>query len=83
MSIESLTSLFGWMTLINLGIMLFTLLGLVLVKQKAMAIHQRLFGLTAHDLSRAYFAYLAQYKIMVLVLNLVPYLALKLLAGIN
>lgn len=78
MSIESLTAFLGWMTLINVGLMLLTLLGLVLMK-RARVVHQRLFGLSSSDLSRAYFAYLAQYKLLVLVFNLVPYLALRIM----
>lgn len=36
-----------------------------------------MFGLSQDDLSRAYFQYLAQYKIAIFVLNIAPYLALK------
>lgn len=79
MSIDSLTSFLGWMAFINLGLMLTTLLGILRMKKQAVAIHRRLFGLNSQDLSRAYFAYLAQYKLLVLVFNIVPYLALRIL----
>jgi Family of unknown function (DUF6868) len=39
-----------------------------------------MFGLSEADLSRAYFQYLAQYKIAIFVLNLVPYVALEFMA---
>tara|TARA_B100002003_G_scaffold78069_1_gene73067 strand:- start:284 stop:469 length:186 start_codon:yes stop_codon:yes gene_type:complete len=42
--------------------------------------HTRMFGLSEEDLSRAYFQYVAQYKIAILVFNLVPYLALVVAA---
>ena len=42
-------------------------------------IHGGMFGLEEADLSRAYFQYLAQYKIMVFVFNLMPYLALRIM----
>jgi hypothetical protein len=32
------------------------------------------------DLGRAYFQYLAQYKIAIIVLNIAPYLALRIIA---
>jgi hypothetical protein len=43
-------------------------------------IHSKLFGLDEKDLGRAHFQYLAQYKIAVIVLNIAPYLALKIMA---
>jgi hypothetical protein len=38
-----------------------------------------MFGLDDTDLSRAYFQYLAQYKILIFVFNLMPYLALRIM----
>ena len=43
-------------------------------------IHGKLFGLGEAELSRQYFQYLAQYKIAIFVLNLTPYIALKIMA---
>ena len=43
-------------------------------------LHGRMLGLSEDDLSRAYFQYLAQYKIAVFVFNLAPYLALRIVA---
>jgi len=39
-----------------------------------------MFGLNEMDVARAYFQYLAQYKIAIFVLNLVPYIALRMLS---
>jgi hypothetical protein len=41
-------------------------------------LHAKMFGLSEEDLSRAYFQYLAQYKIAIFVFNLAPYLALRI-----
>jgi hypothetical protein len=38
-----------------------------------------MFGLGEADLSRAYFQYLAHYKIAILVFNLIPYVAVRLI----
>jgi len=35
---------------------------------------------TTRDLARAYFQYLAQFKIAVIVFNLAPYIAMRLMA---
>jgi len=43
------------------------------------SIHASMFKLEQEDLSKAYFRYLANYKILVIVFNLVPYLALRII----
>jgi hypothetical protein len=41
-------------------------------------IHAKMFGLSESDLSRGYFQSLAQYKTAILIFNLAPYLALRI-----
>ena len=41
--------------------------------------HGKMFGLSEADLSRQYFQYVANYKIAIVVFNLVPYIALVLM----
>ena len=43
-------------------------------------IHSNFFSLREDDLRRAYFDYLARYKIAIFIFNLAPYGALKLMA---
>ncbi len=78
-SIEFLTEFFGWLSVINIGFLLFTTLSLILLRDKITNIHSKLFGLSDDELSKAYFQYLAQYKILILVFNLAPYIGLKIL----
>ena len=52
----------------------------IAARQSISRIHGRMFGLEPADLSRAYFQYLAQYKIAIIVFSLTPYIALKLMA---
>lgn len=77
MTLDTLTLFVGWSTLINMGFLLFATLALVLFKNSITILHGSLFGLEPSDLKRAYFQYLAQYKIVIIVFNLVPYLVLK------
>lgn len=79
-SIESLTTFFGWCSVISIGVLAFSSLGLVLLRGTISKLHARLFGLSEEDLARAYFQYLAQFKIAVIMFNLVPYLALRIMA---
>ncbi len=79
-SLATLTAFLGWCTVINIGLLMFAAIVLGLMRGPISQIHAKMFNLNESDLSRGYFQYLAQYKIAVLVLNLVPYVALKMIA---
>ncbi len=78
-SLETLTAFLGWCTVINIGLLMFAAVVLGLMRGPISQIHAKMLDLNESDLSRAYFQYLAQYKIAILVLNLVPYVALKII----
>ncbi len=80
MTIEALIKFLGWMTMVNVTIFLFSTLVVVAMRVTITAIHSRLFGLDEKDLGRAYFQYLGQYKIAIIVLNIAPYIALRIVA---
>ena len=79
-SLDSLTSLLGWCSAINIGVLMFASLMVISMRDTIVSIHARMFGLSEGDLLRAYFQYLAQYKIAIFILNIVPYIALKITA---
>jgi hypothetical protein len=79
MTIETLTELLGWTSVINLAILSLSTLVVIAMRGTIAEIHSKLFGLDAKDLGRAYFQYLAQYKIAIIVLNVAPYIALKVM----
>lgn len=78
-SLETLAAFLGWCTLINMVMLMFASLLLVYMRGPISKIHGSMFGLDDTDLSRAYFQYLAQYKILIFVFNLMPYLALRII----
>lgn len=80
MTIETLTELLGWATVVNLVIISLSTLGVIVMRRSITEIHSKLFGLDEKDLGRAYFQYLAQYKIAIIVFNIAPYIALKIMA---
>ena len=80
MNLETLTSLFAWMTVINICLLLFTTAALMGMKSFVIRSHQLFFKLSEEQLETFYFNYLAKFKIAVLVFNLTPYLALRILA---
>jgi len=77
---EELTTLLGWSSVINIAILSISTIGVIAMRGAITGIHSRLFGLDEKDLGRAYFQYLAQYKIAILVLNITPYLALRFMS---
>jgi hypothetical protein len=79
-SMETLRAFLGWCTAINMGLLILASIFLVLMRGSISTIHTKMFGLSEADVSREYFQYLAQYKIAIIVLNLVPYIALRILA---
>ncbi len=79
MSIEQLTSFLAWCTLLNSAFLIFASIALMAMRNSIAAIHSRMFGIDKPDLQTIYFKYLAYYKIAIIVFNLVPYLALRII----
>ena len=79
-SIEAITTFLGWTTVINFVLLFVSSIIVITTRGSISKIHGRMFGLESADLSRAYFQYIAQYKIAIIVFSLTPYLALKLMA---
>ena len=80
MTQSAITEILGWSLVVNVAILMLSTIGLVSMRNVITTIHAKLFGLDEKDLGRAYFQYLAQFKIAVIVLNLGPYIALKIVA---
>ncbi len=78
MTQEFITSVFGWMAVLNIGVLLFTTAMVLLLQDWIAGIHGRMFQMERPDVKRAYFRYLANYKILTLIFCIVPWLALKL-----
>ncbi len=78
MTLETYTDLFAWMTAINVGLLLVTTLALWAMRDWVSTLHGRMFGIPAETARIEIYRYLATFKIAVIVLNLVPYLALRI-----
>ena len=76
---QALIEFLGWSTLINFVFLLFSTLTITFFREPIIKIHTELFNLNKEDLGRAYFNYIAIYKILIIVFNFVPYIALKLI----
>ena len=76
----TLTEFLGWCTVINAGLLVIAALSLMTMRSWIAPLHSRMFKVSEENLSRYYFQYLGNYKLLVFTLNLVPYLALKIMA---
>lgn len=79
MGINELTTFFGWCSLINLGVYLFSAFFIIVLKRFTINLHSKLVDVEAAELPKMYFKFLGNYKIGILLLNLTPYIALKLM----
>lgn len=57
---------------------MFSTVMLLLIKGFAIKMHSKMFDIEEKDLNRMYFDYLGRFKILVIVFNLTPYIALKI-----
>jgi hypothetical protein len=78
-TLDSMMALLGWCTAINFALFATFGIMLMLAGKPLAQFHSRLFGLNVDELPSIYFNYLAHYKILIVVFNLVPYLALRLI----
>ena len=78
MSMQTLAAFLGWCTVFNIVILAIATIALMTMRGTMVKIHSSMFGLGEADLTRIYMQYLANYKIAVFVLNLVPYLAVRM-----
>ncbi len=79
-SLGAVTAVFGWTTVVNFVLLVVSTIMVITLRGLISSLHGQMFGLESVDLSRAYFQYIAQYKIAIIIFSLTPYVALKLMA---
>ena len=77
-NLSQLTAFFGWMVVINLLFLTAFTLALVLFRRVFIAMHAYWFHLLESDVLLIYAKFLTYYKLLLVVLFVTPYLALKL-----
>lgn len=78
-TLSQLTELLGWVSVLNIGFLIFIGVILMTMRSTIAGIHSKMFGIPEAELSLIYFKYLANFKSSVFVFILVPYLALKVM----
>ena len=76
-TIETIREFLGWCTVINIGLLVLSSILIIALRGTVSRFHGKMFNLDEKYLSQAYFQYLGQYKIAIIVFNIVPYFALK------
>lgn len=77
--IEAVREFFGWCSVINIGLLIFSAILVLSLRGPVSRIHAKMFDLDESAIRRAYFQYLGQYKIAIIVFNIVPYFALRIM----
>lgn len=79
MTIETIRGMLGWCTLINLGILLYWFLAFILARDWVYRFHGRWFRLSTQQFDAIHYSGMAGYKLAILLFNVAPYLALKII----
>ncbi len=78
-SIEVVREFLGWCSVINIGLLFFSTIMLIVMRGWIINIHAKMTGVSEAELPRLYFEYLGNYKIFIIVFNIVPYVALRVM----
>ena len=80
MTLDQLTTFFGWASCISIAMLSIIFILLLVFNKSILILHSQLFNVAEDELNMIYLKYLAQYKILMFIFFIVPYLALKVMA---
>ena len=80
MTLTDLREILGWCALINMGLLAWWLLFIILAHDWTWRFHSRWFSLTRERFDAIHYQGMALYKISIFLFNLVPWLALHIVA---
>ena len=79
MDIQTLTSFFMWCTIINAGVLLFLTLIFMLAPDLAYRLQSRWMPVSKETFNVVYYSFIGFFKAIVLVFNVVPWIALSII----
>ena len=80
MTLELVTAMLGWCTAINLGLLVWWILFVVLAHDWTYRVHTKWVEISPQQFDAIHYAGMGIFKMVVIVFNLVPYLALRIVA---
>jgi len=78
MTLEAIRDVLGWCSAINIGLLLFWWLGFMLAHGFIYRLHGKWFKLSVEKFDAINYALLGFFKIGIILFNIVPYLALRI-----
>ena len=75
----TIATFLGWCSVINIGLLIFYIIWLMTFRNLTKSIHSALLGVDQDELDSIYLQFLGNYKLAVIVLNIAPYFALKIM----
>jgi hypothetical protein len=78
--LQTMTTFLGWCTVINIGFLLFTAVWLIIFRDFTKNIQSVILDIDEDILDPIYIQFMGNMKIAVIVFNVVPYLALRIMA---
>jgi len=78
MALETVRAVFAWCTAINLGLFIWWFLFFVWAHDWMYRLHARWFKITVEKFDALHYAGMALFKMAILLFNLVPYLAMRI-----
>jgi len=79
-SIETIREFLGWCSVVNIGMLVISTVVLTIVRNLVVKIHTGMTGVSEAELPRIYLEFLGNYKILIIMFNVVPYIALSIMA---
>ena len=78
MTVEQISDVLAWCAVINIGLLLWWFLMFALAHDFVYRLHGKWFNLTVERFDAIHYAGMAFFKIGIFLLNIVPYLALRI-----
>ena len=78
MDLDRLQDFLLWSLLLNAGIYIISLVGVLSLRGFMFKIHAKLFGVSEETVNTVVYQYLALYKLLLIVFNLVPWIAIQI-----
>ena len=78
-SIETVREFLGWCSVINIAMLFLSTLMLTVMRGWIIKIHSSMTGVSEADLPRIYLGFLGNYKMLIIILNIVPYITLRIM----
>ncbi|MEM7147169.1 MAG: DUF6868 family protein [Verrucomicrobiota bacterium] len=78
MTLEIIRNAFGWCAIINIAFLFFWFLMFACCRDWIYSMHNRWFKMPKETFNAIHYAGIATYKIAIFLLNLVPYIALRI-----